>query len=130
MFYRKFQLRNNKKRLGRVVGSKVTQHLSMNTNIEIYDLAGHSEYHSSHAAMLESLCLESPAVFVLIVDLSKSEEQLTKEIYKWANFLEIQSSGISSHAIVLGSRRDKFASKTDSLNRRCEFVEQLCKGGP
>ena len=108
-------------------GSRVTQHLSFDTNIEIYDLAGHSEYHSSHSAVLESLCLESPAVFVLLVDLTKSEEQLTKELYKWANFIEAQSSSISSHVIVLGSRRDQFSSKPDLLRSKCEFVEHCTK---
>ena len=120
-------MRKNKKLLGRVYGSKVTQHLCLTTNIEIYDLAGHSEYHSSHAAMLESLCLESPAVFVLIVDLTKSEEQLRKELYNWANFLEMQSSGILSHVIILGSRKDKFSGKSEFLESKCKFVEHCAK---
>ena len=80
MYHREFRLRENKTLLGRVYGSRVTQHLSLNADIEIYDLAGHSEYHSSHAAMLESLCLEAPAVFVLIVDLTKSNDQLMKKL--------------------------------------------------
>ena len=86
MHCRRFQLRENKKLLGRVYDSKVTEHLSLNNSIEIYDLAGHSEYQSSHAAMLESLCLEAPAVFLLMVDFTKSDDQLRKELYKWADF--------------------------------------------
>ena len=120
-------MRKNKKRFGRVYGSKVTDYLSLNTGIEIYDLAGHSEYHSSHAAMLESLCLKSPAIFVLMVDLTKSEEQLRKELYKWANFLGIQSSGITSHVIVVGSHKDKISRKSDELKSKSYFVEQCAK---
>ena len=127
MYCRKFQLRENKTRLGRVYGSRVTKHLDLNTNIEIYDLAGHSEYHSSHAAVLESLCLESPAVFVLMVDLTKSDDQLTKELYKWVNFLEIQSSGISWQVIILGSHKDKFSWRPDFLDRKCKILEQHAK---
>ena len=32
-------------------------------NVVLYDLAGHREYYSSHAAVLENLMLSSPAVF-------------------------------------------------------------------
>ena len=46
---------------------------SANTGIEIYDLAGHEEYHSSHSAIMASLCLESPAVFVVMVDLTSQK---------------------------------------------------------
>ena len=56
--------------------------LSARTPIEIYDLAGHPEYYTSHSAIMKSLCLESSAVFVLMVDLTKAEKQLSKEIYK------------------------------------------------
>ena len=103
MHCRVFQLREKKKLLGRVYGSRVTEYISLNTSIEIYDLAGHSEYHSSHAAMLESLCLEAPAIFVLMVDLTNSDDQLKKELYKWADFLEIQSKRISCRVIIVGS---------------------------
>ena len=127
MYYSGFQLRENKKLLGRVYGSRFTHYLRMNASIELYDLAGHSEYQSSHAALLESLCLESPAVFILMVDLTKSDDQLTKELYKWANFLEIESSSITCHVIVLGSHKDKFSGKPDLLDRKCKFVEECTK---
>ena len=79
--------------------------LSANTGVEIYDLAGHEEYHSSHSAIMASLCLESPAVFVLMVDLTKNEKQLSKEIYKWSNLIGIESSSISASVVVVGSRK-------------------------
>ena len=123
IYLRKFYLREDKKLLGWVYDSRVTEHISLNTSIEVYDLAGHSEYQSSHAAMLESLCLDAPAIFILIVDLTKSNDQVRKEIYKWAHFLEIQSSGISCRVIVLGSRRDQFWTNSDFLSK-CKFVEQ------
>ena len=122
-----FDLRKNKKLLGWVYDSKVTNCLHLNTNIEIYDLAGQSEYQSSHAAMLESLCLEAPAIFVLTVDLTKSDDQLRKELYKWAHFLEIQSNGISCRVIILGSRKDRFKRKPEALDYKCKFLEQCAK---
>ena len=120
-------MRENKELLGWVYGSNVTQQLILKTNIEIYDLAGHSEYHSSHSAMLESLCLESPATFILIVDLTKSENQISQQLYKWSNFLQIQSNDVSSPVIVLGSRKDKFSGKPDLLQCKCNFVEHCAK---
>ena len=127
MYCRAFQLRENKKLLGRVYGSRVTKYLRLNSNIKIYNLAGHSAYQSSHTAMLESLCLEAPSVFVLMVDLTKSDEQLRMELYKWAEFLEVQSSGISCRVIILGSRKDQFSTKPEFLDRKCKFLEQCAK---
>ena len=96
--------------------------LSTPTEIEIYDLAGHPEYYSSHSAVMESLCLESPAVFVLMVDLTKPDKQLSKEIYKWSNFISIESSGISSKVIVVGSRKDVLSSEPQMLAIKCKLV--------
>ena len=101
--------------------------LSANTGIEIYDLAGHEEYLSSHSAIMASLCLESPAVFVLMVDLTKPSRQLSKEIYKWSNLIEIESSSISASVIVVGSRKDKLSSEPQLLARKCEFVQRIAK---
>ena len=101
--------------------------LTAHTEIEIYDLAGHPEYYSSHSAMMESLCLESPAVFVLMVDLTKPEKQLSKEIYKWSNLIETESRGISSRIIVVGSRKDVLSSEPQLLASKCKFVEDTAK---
>ena len=127
--HRSFRIRENKKLFGIVYGSRVTDELLRTyfNNIQIYDLAGQAEFYSSHSAMLELLCLESPAVFVMMVDLTKSEEQLSKEIYNWSNFLEVQSSNISSHVIVVGSRKDKLLSKPQLLSSKCKFVEDTAK---
>ena len=101
--------------------------LSANTGIEIYDLAGHEEYLSSHSAIMASLCLESPAVFVLMVDLTKPNRQLSKEIYKWSNWIEIESSSISASVIVVGSRKDNLSSEPQMLSSKCEFVQHVAK---
>ena len=101
--------------------------LSAGTIIEIYDLAGHPEYYSSHSAVIESLCLESPAVFVLMVDLTKPENQLSKEIYKWSNFIGIESSTISSRVIVVGSRKDVLSLDSQLFESKCKFAEDTAK---
>ena len=101
--------------------------LSADTGIEIYDLAGHEEYQTSHSAIMATLCLESPTVFVLMVDLTKEEKQLSKEIYKWSNLIEIESSSISASVIVVGSRRDELSSEPELLASQCKFVRRIAK---
>ena len=100
---------------------------SANTGIEIYDLAGHEEYQTSHSAIMASLCLESPAVFVLMVDLTKEEKQLSKEMYKWSNMIEIESSSTTASVVVVGSRRDELSSKPQLLASKCKAVERIAK---
>ena len=100
---------------------------SAGTGIEIYDLAGHPEFYTSHSAVMASLCLELPAVFVLMVDLTKPEKQLSKEIYKWANFIEVGTSSTSSRVIVVGSRKDVLSSEPHLLASKCKFVEDTAK---
>ena len=107
--------------------SKPDLDVSADTGIEIYDMAGHEEYQTSHSAMMASLCLESPAVFVLMVDLTKDEKQLSKEIYKWSNLIEIESSSISASVIVVGSRRDELSSELQLLASKCKFVQRIAK---
>ena len=57
----------------------------------LYDFAGQYEhYSSSHAAVLENLrCGEGDLVFI-IVDISKSKEQLVKEVQYWDSFVSNQ----------------------------------------
>ena len=127
MYCRVFQLRENQQLIGWVYGSRVTRYLRLNTKIEIYNLAGHSQYESSHTAVIESLCLQAPAFFILMVDLTISDTRLRKQVYKWAYFLEIQSSRISYRAIILGSRKDRFSTKPEVLDHKCKVVEQCAK---
>ena len=104
-----------------------SESLSTDIGIEIYDLAGHPEYYTCNSAVVKSFCLESPAVIVVMVDLTKPEKQLSKEIYKLCNCIEIMTSSISSHVIVVGSRKDVLSSKPQLLASKCMFVEDTAK---
>ena len=57
-------------------------------NVVIYDFAGHAEYYSSHAAVLETLLLRSPAVFAILSNLTDDEETIKKDLLFWFNFVE------------------------------------------
>ena len=82
----------------------------------IYDMAGHSEYYSSHAAVLENL-LRSPALFILVskmyscVDCDTSA--MKNSLYYWLDFIVNISSHLSSpsHVIVIGSHYDEVSEE-------------------
>ena len=84
-------------------------------NVVIYDFAGHAEYYSSHAAVLETLLLRSPAVFAIFSNLTDDEETIKKDLLFWFNFVENVSMKLisSSQVLVLGSHIDELSSEKD-----------------
>ena len=56
-------------------------------HITLYDLAGHEEFYSGHATMLHSSMSDSSAVFLLVTDLSLSDEEIRESIVYWLAFL-------------------------------------------
>ena len=78
------------------------------SNMVIYDLAGHHHYFSSHSACLEAISLNSPAIFLLLQDLRKDSETITKELYYWSTMMDgvchkcLQTSSV----IVVGTHGD------------------------
>ena len=84
-------------------------------NVVIYDFAGHTEYYSSHAAVLETLLLRSPAVFAILSNLTDDEETIKKDLLFWFNFVENVSMKLisSSQVLVLGSHIDELSSEKD-----------------
>ena len=84
-------------------------------NVIIFDFAGHAEYYSSHAAVLETLLLRSPAVFAILTNLTDDEETIKKDLLFWFNFVENVSRKLinSCQVLVLGSHVDKLLNKKD-----------------
>ena len=84
-------------------------------NVVIFDFAGHAEYYSSHAAVLETLLLRSPAVFVILSNLTDNEDTIKKDLLFWFNFVENVSMKLisSSQVLVLGSHVDELSSEKD-----------------
>ena len=75
-------------------------------NIILHDLAGQSEYYSSHIAVLEHLLQDYPAVFINFVNLCE-EEPLTS-LHKWITVIENVSQNVSSpcHVVTVASHVD------------------------
>ncbi|XP_019852459.1 PREDICTED: uncharacterized protein LOC100641765 [Amphimedon queenslandica] len=105
-------------------------------NIVLYDFAGHTEFYSSHAGILENLMLHSPGVFVIIADLTKPRSKVQSELFYWLNFIENACAKLPkpSQVILVGSRADSFSKhglefKAD-MNDLVEeaVVKQIFKG--
>ena len=84
-------------------------------NVVIFDFAGHAEYYSSHAAVLETLLLRSPAVFAILSNLTDDDDMIKKDLLFWFNFVENVSMNLisSSQILVLGSHIDELRSEKD-----------------
>ena len=78
------------------------------SNMVIYDLAGHDHYFSSHSACLEGISLHSPAIFLLLQDLRKDSETITRELYYWTAMIDgvCHKCPQKSSVIVVGTHAD------------------------
>ena len=82
-------------------------------NAVLYDFAGQHEYYSSHAAVMENLILPSPPLFLLLIDISKSKEEIREELVYWWYFINNQSQKAAAppHVILAGSHKDMVKSR-------------------
>ena len=76
--------------------------------VTLYDFAGHREFYSGHAALLQTAIQSSPPVFLLVVNLCEQEDEIIKNILYWTSFLENQCASVSCkpHIILVGSHSD------------------------
>ena len=94
-------------------------------NAVLYDFAGQHEYYSSHAAVMENLILPSPPLFLLLIDISKSKDDIREELVYWWHFINNQSQKAAAppHVILAGSHKDMVKSgdkeELDTMIRDC-----------
>ena len=83
------------------------------SNMIIYDLAGHYQYFSSHSACLEDISLNSPAIFLLLQDVTKDSETMAKEVRYWSTMIDnvCHKCPQKSSVIVVGTHADLLKSK-------------------
>ena len=95
-------------------------------NVVLYDLAGHRQYYSSHAAVLENLMVSSPAVFLVLSKLILNEEIMKKYFHYWFNFIENickgMKSSMKSQIIVVGSRLDELTTSVDPIQKLVDAI--------
>ena len=84
-------------------------------NIILHDFAGHSEYYSSHSAVIENLLQGSGGVFLIVVNILEKEG--VKQLHQWLTVVrnEAQKALDQCHIIVVASHVDEIS---DSIERR------------
>ena len=93
-------------------------------NIILHDLAGQSEYYSSHIAVLQNLLQDYPAVFINFVNLC--EEEALRSLHKWITVIENVSQNVSSpcHVVTVASHVDMI-TQSELLHVQKEILEIL-----
>ena len=97
-------------------------------NIVLYDLAGHEEYYSSHAAILENLMLNTPAVFAILSKMTNDVHTIKCDLYYWFNFIKNVSLRLScsrpSQILVIGSRLDEMTGGYEEISKAVAEVAE------
>lgn len=78
--------------------------------LQVYDLAGDKEFHSSHDAIITtSLSGSSSAIFLLVVDLRPVPDNISRTLHYWLDFLspKLSRNCPKPHLIILGSHFDQ-----------------------
>ena len=95
-------------------------------SIILHDFAGHSEYYSSHSAVIQNLLRDSGGVFLIVVNILEKEP--IKQLRQWLTVVADveQCSNKVCHVIVVASHVDEIS---DSMERRKreEEIQELIK---
>ena len=92
-------------------------------NIILHDFAGHSEYYSSHSAVIENLLQGSGGVFLIVVNIL--EKEAVKQLHQWLTVVrnEAQKALNECHVIVIVSHVDEISNPVE--RRRKEEIEEI-----
>ena len=96
-------------------------------NTVIYDLAGQVEYYTSHAAVIQSTVISTPPVFIVVVNLSESEQKISETLRYWWYFINNHASRSSAppEVILVGSHADIVKSTGGSIQENVFQISAL-----
>uniref|UniRef100_A0A1X7TBY3 Transglutaminase-like domain-containing protein n=1 Tax=Amphimedon queenslandica TaxID=400682 RepID=A0A1X7TBY3_AMPQE len=96
-------------------------------NIILHDFAGHSEYYSSHSAVIENLLQGSGGVFLIVVNIL--EKEAVKQLHQWLTVVrnEAQKALNQCHVIVIVSHVDEISNPVERRRRKEEIQEIIVK---
>ena len=96
-------------------------------NVILYDFAGQQEYYASHTALLQSSISSSAPLFIIVVDLRDSEEDIKQKLVYWISFLANQCTSVTTkpHVIIVGSHKDVVRSRGEDPRAKVnmEFLQ-------
>uniref|UniRef100_A0A1X7UIW9 Uncharacterized protein n=1 Tax=Amphimedon queenslandica TaxID=400682 RepID=A0A1X7UIW9_AMPQE len=92
-------------------------------NIILHDFAGHSEYYSSHSAVIENLLRGSGGVFLIVVNIM--EKEAVKQLNQWLTVVrnEAHKALNQCHVIVIVSHVDEVSNPFQK--RRKEIIQEI-----
>ena len=92
-----------------------------------YDFAGQQEYYASHATLLKNSISSSAPLFIIVVDLRDSEEDIKQKLVYWISFLANQCTSVTTkpHVIIVGSHSDVVRSRGEDPRAKVnmEFLQ-------
>lgn len=97
-------------------------------HITMYDFAGHPEYYSSHASFLHNLLHDTPAVFICVVNVNNSIEQVLIELNYWISFIENEAGSkllLKSQVIFVGTHEDLALKNSHDLQDKCSNIREV-----
>ena len=93
--------------------------------IVIYDMAGHYQYYSSHAALLRSLVSSSASMFLVVVNLNQEKEEIIRQLHYWNSFVDnCCSSACRPPTVAVFSHADE-VTENKPKRKSSEIVEEL-----
>ena len=94
-------------------------------NIILHDFAGHSEYYSSHSAVIENLLQGSAGVFLIVVNIL--EKEAIKQLHQWLTVVrnEAQKALDQCHVIILVSHVDEISDLVE--RKRMEEIQHITR---
>ena len=92
-------------------------------NIILHDFAGHSEYYSSHSAVIENLLQGSGGMFLIVVNIL--EKKAVKQLHQWLTVVrnEAQKALNECRVIVIVSHVDEISNPVE--RRRKEEIQEI-----
>ena len=96
----------------------------------LFDLAGHTKYHSSHFSVMEIVMQWSPATFINVIDLSDTESEIKRQLHYWLNFIDNATfkTSLKSCVVVVGSHADLLNKQ--QLKTKSVFIRKLVNRRP
>ena len=77
--------------------------------VVIYDFAGQREFHTSHAAFLQSFSTHSSGIFIVVTNIALCEDDIHHSLQYWMSFIQdcCSHSKMKPHIVFVGSHADQ-----------------------
>ena len=93
-------------------------------HICILDFAGQREFYNSHGALLQNTTQSSAPIFLIVVDLCKSDKEITSNIDYWLSFI-VNHCSSKPHIIITGSHIDALKLKGEDPNIKSKRISSF-----